>query len=58
MDVIICDIDHFKSINDTYGHDVGDIVIEQVAKKIRNCIRKKDIAIRWGGEEFVIIFWL
>ncbi|WP_318503477.1 GGDEF domain-containing protein [Photobacterium leiognathi] len=56
MDVIICDIDHFKSINDTYGHDVGDIVIEQVAKKIRNCIRKKDIAIRWGGEEFVIIF--
>ncbi len=54
--VIICDIDHFKSINDTYGHDVGDMVIQEVTKRIRKSIRDTDIAIRWGGEEFVIIF--
>ncbi len=53
--VIICDIDHFKSINDTYGHDVGDMVIHEVTKRIRKSIRDTDIAIRWGGEEFVII---
>ena len=52
--VLMCDIDHFKKINDLHGHAVGDIVLVQVAECIRNNIRKEDLAIRWGGEEFFI----
>lgn len=54
--VIVIDIDFFKKINDTYGHAVGDLVIGEVSKRIRNSIRKTDVAIRWGGEEFVVLF--
>ena len=54
--VLMIDIDHFKNVNDNHGHDVGDNVIKQVAQRIRENIRAKDIAIRWGGEEFIIIF--
>lgn len=54
--ILMIDIDHFKRVNDSYGHDVGDNVIKQVAFRIRKHIREKDIAIRWGGEEFIIIF--
>jgi len=53
--VLMCDIDHFKSINDFYGHNVGDMVLVEVSKSIRNNIRKEDFAIRWGGEEFLIV---
>ncbi|WP_279146321.1 GGDEF domain-containing protein [Photobacterium carnosum] len=53
---LIIDIDHFKSVNDTYGHEIGDEVIRAVTKRISNCIRKQDIAIRWGGEEFIVSF--
>ena len=56
FNLLIIDIDHFKKINDTYGHEVGDDVIRNVAKRINNCIRNKDIAVRWGGEEFIISF--
>ncbi|ABV87517.1 diguanylate cyclase [Shewanella pealeana ATCC 700345] len=52
----LIDIDHFKKINDTYGHVVGDIVIAEVANRIKNSMRSTDLAIRWGGEEFVVIF--
>ena len=52
--VLMCDIDHFKKINDYYGHTSGDIVLVQVAECIRKNIRKEDLAIRWGGEEFFI----
>ena len=52
--ILMCDIDHFKKVNDTYGHDVGDFTIKEVSKCIRNNLRKQDVAVRWGGEEFFI----
>ena len=53
--LIILDIDNFKSINDTYGHLVGDEVLKKFAKILKESLRKEDIIIRWGGEEFLII---
>ncbi|MGC9097857.1 MAG: GGDEF domain-containing protein [Dictyoglomus sp.] len=53
--IIIIDIDDFKKINDTYGHLIGDMVLEKISKIIRENIRKSDIASRWGGEEFLIL---
>ncbi|CAN7356613.1 GGDEF domain-containing protein [Pseudoduganella sp. LjRoot289] len=53
--VIMADIDHFKSINDRYGHNGGDIVLRRVAQAIAGCTRDSDYVARWGGEEFLII---
>jgi len=53
--IVIIDIDNFKSINDTYGHDIGDEVIKTLAKETTNCIRESDIFARFGGEEFIIL---
>lgn len=53
--VLILDLDHFKNINDTYGHDLGDQALQLVANTILNSLRKVDIFGRYGGEEFVII---
>lgn len=55
LSIIMIDIDHFKSVNDTYGHQVGDIVLHQTAQIILNNLRKSDIFGRYGGEEFMII---
>lgn len=53
--ILICDVDHFKDVNDTYGHQVGDIVLKQVVDVIKKHIRKVDFVFRWGGDEFVIL---
>lgn len=53
--LIMVDIDHFKNVNDTYGHSAGDIVLKQVAKILPQCVRKLDVCCRYGGEEFAII---
>ncbi|NVJ61232.1 MAG: diguanylate cyclase [Gammaproteobacteria bacterium] len=52
--VLIFDIDHFKSVNDTYGHQAGDEVIRQTSALLRKMVRKSDVAGRYGGEEFVV----
>jgi len=52
--LVLLDIDHFKQVNDRFGHDVGDKVLADVAALLRSRLRKTDIAARWGGEEFAI----
>jgi diguanylate cyclase (GGDEF)-like protein len=52
---VMCDIDHFKSVNDTYGHQVGDAVLRQVADILRNSAREIDRVGRYGGEEFIVL---
>jgi diguanylate cyclase (GGDEF)-like protein len=53
--VVIFDIDDFKKVNDTYGHLVGDNVIIDIVNAVRKAVRKDDIVVRWGGEEFLVI---
>lgn len=53
--VIMIDLDHFKQVNDTYGHNTGDIVLQSVADILADIVRTKGLVVRWGGEEFVII---
>lgn len=53
--LLILDIDHFKTINDTYGHDVGDFVLKKLTNTIQISIRKADVFVRLGGEEFVLL---
>jgi len=53
--LLMLDLDFFKKVNDTYGHDVGDLVLRMVAGTVQSAIRKNDFVGRWGGEEFVAI---
>jgi diguanylate cyclase (GGDEF)-like protein len=55
MAVMIADIDHFKRVNDTWGHPVGDRVIVRIAQTLKSCCRSRDLLARFGGEEFVIL---
>jgi diguanylate cyclase (GGDEF)-like protein len=55
LSLILYDIDHFKSVNDTYGHQAGDRVLVQLSRLVGEHIRKSDILARWGGEEFMIL---
>ena len=55
LTIMMLDIDHFKSINDEFGHQVGDVVLVEVAQIIKRNLRNTDIAGRYGGEEFLII---
>lgn len=53
--VMILDIDHFKSVNDSYGHDAGDVVLREFSARVKRNIRGVDLACRFGGEEFVVL---
>ncbi len=54
MSVLLLDVDHFKKVNDTLGHDAGDAVLQGVARTVAGMARKSDFVARWGGEEFVL----
>jgi diguanylate cyclase (GGDEF)-like protein len=55
VSLVFLDIDHFKVINDRYGHEVGDRVLQQMATRLQTTVRETDLLFRWGGEEFVIL---
>jgi len=55
MSLLMCDIDHFKQINDTYGHGTGDEILKELVRVVDSNLREVDILARWGGEEFLIL---
>ena len=55
MALVLVDIDHFKSVNDRFGHDVGDEVLRQLVRRVLTVIRDHDLLFRWGGEEFLLL---
>jgi diguanylate cyclase (GGDEF)-like protein len=55
LSVLVCDVDHFKIVNDTYGHLAGDRVLVSVAGRLRGGLRDTDLVVRYGGEEFVVV---
>lgn len=55
LSLVLCDVDHFKSINDTYGHEAGDAVLRKLGQILRQEVRTGDSVCRWGGEEFLLL---
>jgi diguanylate cyclase (GGDEF)-like protein len=53
LSFVLFDIDHFKQVNDRFGHSAGDRVLEAIAETMRNCLRASDLGVRWGGEELL-----
>lgn len=53
--LLVLDLDHFKRVNAVHGYDVGDEVLTEVARRIRNTLRESDLAARWAGEEFIVL---
>ena len=53
--VLSLDLDHFKNVNDTLGHPVGDMLLQAAAKRMRGCVREEDVVARIGGDEFAIV---
>jgi diguanylate cyclase (GGDEF)-like protein len=53
--VLMADLDHFKTLNDTYGHDAGDSCLREAARRLADAVRRDDLPVRWGGEEFVVL---
>jgi len=53
---MVVDLDCFKPINDRHGHEAGDDVLKQVAAILRDCVRISDLTVRWGGDEFVVVY--
>lgn len=55
ISVLLVDIDHFKKVNDSYGHSIGDLVLKTVTNLLRSQLKQQDILCRWGGEEFLVL---
>jgi diguanylate cyclase (GGDEF)-like protein len=55
LGILVFDVDHFKKVNDQFGHDTGDRVLSTIAQVIGNNVRQTDVLGRWGGEEFILI---
>jgi diguanylate cyclase (GGDEF)-like protein len=53
--VYLLDVDHFKQINDQHGHAAGDVVLVEIARRLRTAVRDEDLIVRWGGEEFLLV---
>lgn len=56
LSIMMFDIDNFKNINDTFGHNTGDIVLIETVQAVKGFVRSSDSIIRWGGDEFICIF--
>ena len=55
LSVVMIDIDHFKQVNDTHGHAMGDAVLRNIGAMLKSCVRTTDLAARYGGEEFTLV---